>query len=67
MGRRKTTDRTPRQRFLARVCAEHGVTWADIAAALGVSSSTVQRWATGEESGVVNEALVEMALREDGR
>jgi len=43
------------------------VTWADIAAALGVSSSTVQRWATGEESGVVNEALVEMAMREDGR
>ena len=67
MGRRKTTDRTPRQRFLARVCAEYGATWADIAAALGVSSSTVQRWASGEESGVVNEALVEMALREDGR
>jgi transcriptional regulator with XRE-family HTH domain len=64
MGRRKTTERTERQRFLARVCAEHGVTWDDLAARLGVSSSTINRWATGLNSRTLDENRIEMAAGE---
>jgi len=61
MGRRATRDRTPRQRFLARVRAEHGVSNRDIAARLGVSHATLARWANGAEPRGVDENRIELA------
>jgi len=65
MGRRATRDRTPRQRFLAKLRAAHGVTNRDLAARLGVSHSTITRWSNGHNVVGVDELRLETAAGRD--
>ena len=65
MGRRATKDRTPRQRFLAVVMAEHGASYDSIATALGVSKTTLTRWSNGADPDGVNEDTIRGAASAD--
>lgn len=49
MGRKKRSDQTERERWLARLVTKHGVTIQEVADALGRDRSTLHRWAAAED------------------
>ena len=59
MGRRRSSERTDRQRWLAVILARHDTNYADLAAGLGVSKTTLSRWAGGANAERVDELRIE--------
>lgn len=63
MGRRRASEQTPRQRWLAVILAKHSASYEDIAAGIGVSKTTLVRWARGENTQQVDELRIEQAAK----